>query len=133
MNREIKFRAWLEGKHEGLSFTKPTMDYDVVLSKNGHWCDVESGWDIQGEYESIPIMQFTGLQDKTGRDIYEGDIVKHSGIICKVVYGKKGACFSLFDVRLGETDLYVITELSSRYMEVIGNEFENPELLTPQS
>jgi|LakMenEpi03Aug12_release.lakeMendotaPanAssembly.Ray.scaffolds.fasta_scaffold913868_3 uncharacterized phage protein (TIGR01671 family) len=134
MNREIKFRAWLEGKHEGLSFTKPTMDYDVVLSKNGHWCDVESGWDIQGEYESIPIMQFTGLQDKNGKDIYEGDIVRYYNKYSKLFYthqvmwDNKWPAFGLFEQGnewCKEIDWVKISEI-----EVIGNIYENPELLT---
>jgi hypothetical protein len=78
-------------------------------------------WDTKDNEMYFPQVLAFGLDLK---------IVKHSGIICKVVYGKKGACFSLFDVRLGETDLYVITDLSARYMEVIGNVYENPELLT---
>jgi uncharacterized phage protein (TIGR01671 family) len=126
MNREIKFRAW-DTKDNEMYFPQVLafgLDLKIKPLRN---CK-----DGNNAYKHHELMQFTGLQDKNGKDIYEGDIVKHSGIICKVVYGKKGACFSLFDVRLGETDLYVITDLSAQYMEVIGNEFENPELLTPK-
>jgi uncharacterized phage protein (TIGR01671 family) len=126
MNREIKFRMW------NIHFKKMTYNPPLWSASRGGIDELNTALKRIEQTEKHILMQFTGLQDKNGKDIYEGDIVKHSGIICKVVYGKKGACFSLFDVRLGETDLYVITDLSAQYMEVIGNEFENPELLTPQ-
>lgn len=83
MKREIKFRAWLEGKHGSLTFALTRMDYDVTISPKGNWCDVESGWDIHGEYDTVPVMQFTGLHDKSGNNtcIYEGDIVSLDGIL----------------------------------------------------
>jgi uncharacterized phage protein (TIGR01671 family) len=124
MNREIKFRMW------NIHFKKMTYNPPLWSASRGGIDELNTALKRIEQTEKHILMQFTGLQDKNGKDIYEGDIVKHSGIICKVVYGKKGACFSLFDVRLGETDLYVITDLSARYMEVIGNVYENPELLT---
>ncbi len=75
MKREIKFRAWCEGKHEDTTFTEPFMDYDITI-QNGVYASVEGGWDIQKLYKSIPIMQYTDFKDKNGKMIYEGDILK---------------------------------------------------------
>jgi hypothetical protein len=67
---------------------------------------------------AIP-MQFTGLLDKNGKEIYEGDVVKGPQSSLKaVVWLQEYAAFSI---------------QYRRSLEVIGNIYENPELLTPKA
>ncbi len=105
MKRIIKFRAW-EKPDPTVKF-EGKMHYDIqsVLDK---WLDSD-------DYE---IMQFTGLLDKSGKEIYEGDIVewKHPNS-----YGKE-------EVKWVNTGFY-IPGVGTNYSEIIGNIYENSELL----
>lgn len=136
-NREIKFRAWCSGKHKGLTFVDDVMDYEVYLSPKGFYLDVESAWGIQGEYPTIPIMQYTGLNDRNGKDIYEGDIVNFGlSLRYKYTIEFEDGSFVLKHTELknenglitwGSLNTSVLKDFIS--IEVIGNIYENPELL----
>jgi uncharacterized phage protein (TIGR01671 family) len=124
MNREIKFRMWTGSKmiydtHNVIECLKQQIEHN-----NGD----KYGYDHVGLHNSS-FMQYTGFRDKIGVDIYEGDIVKVSD-----PYNIDGAEIVFSHEYLGG---WVITNsknnlnLGTRqhYIKVIGNIYENPELL----
>jgi len=127
MNREIKFRIWAN-TNDGLKM----IYLDTFKFDNGLWFQSDEHVD---EYEET-IMQFTGLKDKNGKEIYEGDILVKDEHKWKVIWDNKRAAFALwrispdkryFDGRIQAPmamQEYLICET-----EVIGNIYENPELL----
>lgn len=86
-------------------------------------------------YPHIRIQQFTGLTDKAGTEIYEGDIVhtdyyKDNGFNTKAWSENQEIRFIDGAWRLGDFDeLFIATDNNEYGLEVIGNIYENPELL----
>lgn len=122
MKREIKFRAW---DHN----TDTMMIPDNFEFCDGEICWIDAGREAgpksgnDGDPGQFEIMQYTGLKDKNGREIYEGDVVKNEyGKVMEVQYDPRSAAF-------GVGDYYFGTIGSGKILEVIGNIFENPELL----
>ena len=132
MKREIKFRVW----HK-----KDKVMVDVASINfwpNGVLSVLEDFDDAEPQFaDSYELMQFTGLHDKNGKDIYESDIVRCStwhdgeptGIFQGEVVYSGDLGIASFDIRLdhdGEIDRAVLPAMG---VEIIGNAFENPELL----
>ena len=111
--REIKFRVWDYDK----------MRYDVTGLKcnNG----LVEGFYLDDIYAFGHIMQYTGINDKNGKEIYEGDILEYNNIKYQVKWSNN----FMFILTANKIGGGMLCEYSMENMEIIGNIFENPELL----
>ena len=83
------------------------------------------------DFNVIPetVSQFTGLADKNGRKIFEGDIVRYGDGIYRVIFEQRNGT-AYFGIAISEIETwYFGNNVPAKQMEVIGNICDNPELL----
>ena len=126
MSREIKYRAWLKEEEKMvnvslMSLTEKWIGYHIFYEE-----EKKKKFEFS-DSENFELMQYTGIKDKNDVEIYEGDLVKIldnvNETICEVRFEYGGHILKNRDLR--EELLY----LEERFMEVVGNIYENPELL----
>lgn len=136
--REIKFRVWDKNLKE--------MNYDDIedIGQDDYWYDGETEvWNVLHDantgQERFILMQYTGLKDNNGKEIYEGDVLRLWRSISKNGI-KRGGYYKPLIVKYCDTWCqFVVEDYSTKdkygvwqqfgAFEVIGNIYENPELL----
>lgn len=130
--RELKFRVW-DGKNMYMLAGIDWEGYESNRIESMRLSPLKAGEELiptEVEPNEMEILQFTGLQDKNGIDIYEGDILRYvpgyfeseggqiENTIDTVIFDTSGFCWN-------SDELWEMND----YVEIIGNQFQNPELL----
>ena len=119
--REIKFRAYYKADKR----IYEVLYLDFASNELRLW-DEETEIDFECSFEDVELMQYVGLQDKNGVEIYEGYITKDTyGTQIPMVVTWDDAGFRRFGEHNGERYVGYVKDSC----EVIGNIYENPELL----
>ena len=138
--REFKFRVW-DNEMQSFNDNRDINLYTDFPDNITHICYFVNASAMSG----INIQQFTGLRDKNKKEIYEGDIVKidiNMGISTKIVRGEVKFIYGKFifdnfkkskkiiiDRTAHRYDSFDIGDFGETSIEVIGNIYENKELL----
>ena len=129
--REIKFRVLIDNKiyyqdkYNAYGDNLSSIDIckeTITITSFYNYEDV-----YRFEYEEVKLMQYTGVKDKNGKEIYEGDIVilndteEENRCVVKYKYGS----YILVDGDLREN----LSNVEDKFLEVVGNIYENKNLL----
>ncbi len=118
--REYKFRAW--DKKINKMFYSDDCFFSFI---NGNF--IERDGENGSDKDSQIVMQCTGLKDKNGKEIYEGDIA-YKNMCLDVSYHKGSYCVWYTNNWFALNEIFCLKEI-----EIMGNIYENPELLEKQN
>lgn len=138
MSREIKFKVWDTENEEYSNWTNRDPHFNVTNSRLFFWertqkKDGSYGGDIVLEDygNRFILLQYTGLKDKNGKEIYEGDILIFRPCYDESLGGQFGN--SVFAVSFSDGAFRFGDQLADQegasYYEIIGHIYQNPELL----
>ena len=146
--RILKFRA-LDKDYEKMTYFEDE-DYDYrppcvfrleqVFKKDSNYDDYED-FEYNDVTDIVEVMQYTGLNDENGKEIYEGDIIEFSYDMFvgnfdtfvakgKIVFEEGAFYVEVFEnERTTKDEAYLLYSINLDTIEVIGNIYENPDLV----
>lgn len=127
--KEIKFRAWDVENERWLPINEIVNDWGSTPWIDAMYtADTEFGLHDSGN--TLVWQQYTGLKDKNGKEIYEGDILRGTASDDSREYTKNGCVvFKEHELRYELDEDFCLPLNWYESLEVIGNIYENPELL----
>lgn len=123
-NSRFKFRAWDKSQNKMYQVRGINFDNEDL------WLKINETQIMGANLFEVELMQYTGLKDKNGKEIFEGDILLYLRKSKRIVSYKNGAFIRYY----GNYNEYLLYDsfIEDGYLtdyEVIGNIYENPELL----
>ncbi|MGJ0915528.1 YopX family protein [Enterococcus avium] len=123
-----KFRAW--DKYHEIMVIIISIDFERKITYVGR----EDGdrWEIH--FDNLNFMQSTGLKDKNGVEIFEGNIVNYDDGEFSYIGSVKKDCYQFYINGIEPVDSYDFIDVSNTFdgttsLTILGNIYENPELL----
>lgn len=126
MSREIKFRAW-DSQENTMFYNEDILN--IQFAENFIRIENEK-YAFNSFLDEVMLMQYTGLKDKDGIEVYEGDIIVCNNKYKSIVSYKNGSFVKSY--RNGNIYLLYDSNIEDEILinyEVIGNIYENPDLL----
>lgn len=125
--RDIKFRIWDTENKEMLKVQE--LDFEPTFY-GGRIAIRPDQYNDYFDTEDMILMQYTGLHDKNGKEIYEGDIIQYEDITKGLVrYSEKYAQYVLVNTGTVKDEFEPLGDYNMEVFEIIGNEYDNPDLL----
>ncbi|MEJ7440065.1 YopX family protein [Staphylococcus hominis] len=124
--KNFKFRAW-DKDHKYMEYTDKNLIVSFGDNGNVDATDLSNIYSTCNGMQNFELMQSTGLKDDFGNELFEGDIFesRFSGIKYVVYWDDKLASFWI----KGETKTHPLYTLTPFHPRILGNIYENPELL----
>jgi uncharacterized phage protein (TIGR01671 family) len=130
MNRPIKFRAWNHRYKKMFEVTHLDMSSSEVMTGYVDFEDNEGDiWDATFDGKDHTLMQYTGLKDKNGKEIYEGDIIQYELSTVKNRVFTATVTWQYFGFELEEKGGGGFQMMHGIPYTIIGNIYENGDLL----